>query len=458
MMIILFLDVNVLLHYQQFRNVNWLAICQGDGTFQVEVRLARTVMDTLDRFKYSHDSKKLRHRSNDILKAIDDTIEHHDGVLREGLRLALDDEGPVLSIYGEFNLNHQSDDDNLIANVLHYSKAHPSHQVHLVTGDVGLRHRASARHMSVLRMPSELRLQDEPDSRDRQIHELKVLLEKQALRAPDLKLAITGSRDWAEVNLPPYAAPTESETQRKLAEIRAAFPMRDKNQLPDSIRRHAGLFQQNDIDPAKVTVPQLISASIAEIYKTFSAIDHMKILDFYRNYEAFLAAEVQYSSQMARTIQLGLILENRGTCPAEDIDMRIKFPLGMQIVFKEGLPQKPVPPQPPTWAASILPSPRTAAAQIASGITLDVKKAIDGSILEANISRIKHLFVVTLPPVFVIFDGEENVKSFKVNYSLYASNVPHSVTGELNLKVTRNAPIRGRLWRNRRRKASTIPK
>lgn len=457
MLVVLFLDANALVHYQHFRDLDWFSFCRPeDSASAIQLRLAASVVDELDRLKYSHPVKKLRHRINELLKAIDQAVDGQSGFINEKTSLHLESVDAALTIYQQYSLSKESCDDRLIASVLEYSSRQPESQVFLITNDIGLKQKAQLRNLEVVRMPDSLRLQDEPDARDREIHELKLLLERQALKSPDLKLAFPGSQSWATVNLLKREL-TSCQIDQQLEAIKKAFPKQDESRLPEALGKYAHLAENPDHEEwKKLNFGGMLSVLASVFYKNGLSISNVKLDAFYIDYEAYLAADASYLEEISRTLQLPLMLENTGTCPGEDIDIQIKFPPGMRVVSKELLPGRPAPPSAPNQPSAIQPVKTIAAAQITSGIKLSFKRLQDGTLVEANIGRIKHLTTEALPRIYVIFDAESSIRSFQIDYSLHASNVPHKIPGHLDLKVTRSTPpTRSRRYRRRRRLTKT---
>jgi hypothetical protein len=452
MIIAFFIDANVLLHYKHFKEVNWLSFSSDKSVTEIQIRLASSVVDELDHLKYAHPSKKMRHRVADILSCIDESLEQRDGMIQENVSLCFDSGELDSNTYTKFALSKESGDDRLLASILSHSKENCEIIPHLITNDIGLKHKALLRNIRVIKMPAELKLPDEPDTRDRQIHELKQMVERHTVRTPDLKLEFSNFQEWAEVKLSQAHTLTGLEIAQKMNAIRKAFPKQDESNLPDYVKKHAGLLEKPDADLKQVNVVQAIGALVSEFYKGSLAIANMKTESFYNEYELYLAAESQYLTEMARTIRLGLVLSNRGTIPADDVGIHIKFPLGLQVSPRDGLPPRPAPPVSPN-RTSVMPPEAFPPAQIANETKLSFRKVLDGTIVEGNIPRLKHLLSASLPLLYVKFDSEDTVGSFTISYILHASNVSSRVTGELNLKVSRSGRRRRRLSTQNRRKA-----
>jgi rRNA-processing protein FCF1 len=445
---VFYVDTNVFLHYRHFAEMDWFAICPDKQVERIHVRIAPAVLDDLDSLKYSHQNKKIRHRITELISRIDQIVESHNGKVGSNIFLELETAEPDLTIYQKFKLIRTSTDDRLLASVLENILSPEGSQLYLVTNDIALKHKARSRDLAVLTLPPEFKLPEEADSRDRQIAELKTLLERQGLRAPDLKLTFPDLKNWAEVRLNSNAPPSQAQVKARLGEIRNAYPKQDQDGIPHRFKQYAHVLEK--ADPNSVKLGDIIGGLAFEALKTSVTISNMKLDTFYQEYEAYLASDALYLTQLARTIHIPIVIENIGTCPADDVDVHIKFPLGMKILLKDSLPQRPTPPVAPGQAKA-LNLPPASVAQVETGSKFLLRSVFDGTVCAINISRLKHLFRITLPPLYVVFDGEETIRSFTIQFVLHASNIPHQIKGELHLNIRRQQ-TRSAL-RRRRQKA-----
>lgn len=53
--------------------------------------------------------------------------------------------------------------------------------------------------------------------------------------------------------------------------------------------------------------------------------------EFYKQYEAYIKYCSQYENIQLRTIKLNVSIVNEGTCPAENVDIRMHFPDGFEL-------------------------------------------------------------------------------------------------------------------------------
>jgi PIN domain len=447
---VFYVDTNVLLHYRHFTEVDWFTICPDKCIKQICIRLAPAVLDDLDKLKYSHPSKKIRHRITELMSRIDQIVETTAREIRSNIFLEIETAEPGSKIYQKYRLTCLSGDDRLLASILEKVPGQQEFHIYLVTNDILLKHKARSRNLAVLTLPSEFKLQEEPDSRDRQIAELKTLLERQALRAPDLKLTFPDSNDWAAVRLSSNPSASQLQIEARLLEIRKAYPKEDQSIIPDQLKQYAHVLKKEDRSSLKLL--DVLGRFALEACKTSVQVSNMKLDTFYLDYEAYLISDAQYLAELARTIQVPLMLENTGTCPADDVDINVKFPVGLRLLIREGLPQRPSPPTPPGQPKT-LNLPRASVAQVQSGSQFIFRSVSDGTVCTINISRLKHLFRTTLPSLYIVFENENAIGPFTIQYVLHASNVPHQIEGELHLNITRQQRRRKISWL--RRKAVT---
>jgi PIN domain len=142
-------DTNVLLHYQQFDQIDW---CRLIGSEAVRLIILVQVVEELDEKKYAG-RQDLRRRAGKILKALDkfldqptaDPIEVRAGVTLEILSELPD--GPGSQDY---------DQDGRILAACQTLQQATSGSVTLVTGDRAMRVRARAHGLAVYQIPDRL--------------------------------------------------------------------------------------------------------------------------------------------------------------------------------------------------------------------------------------------------------------------------------------------------------------
>ena len=142
-------DTNVLLHYQQFEQIDW---CDLIGSEAVRLIILVQVVEELDGKKYAGRSD-LRRRAGTVLKALDRFLNQATGdpiEVRAGVTLEILSELP-----GGSGSQDRDQDGRILAACRALQQA-TSRPVTLVTGDRAMRVRARAHGLAVRQIPDRL--------------------------------------------------------------------------------------------------------------------------------------------------------------------------------------------------------------------------------------------------------------------------------------------------------------
>ena len=182
-----------------------------------------------------------------------------------------------------------------------------------------------------------------------------------------------------------------------------------------------------------------------------------RLEEFYARYETYLRNLNGFNEVTSRTIQLDVVLVNRGTTPASDIDIYMHLPDGLEVL-EEVDDKVPVEPVAPLRPMSRMEESLSQIAQLTLGppaglfdrhLGLGPGNAVPRNVSGPTIRRtnsfevrvhvrdLKHNLQVTLDPLFVRFETQATAKSFSIDYSLYAANVPNPVSDKLHVIIQR---------------------
>jgi hypothetical protein len=148
-----------------------------------------------------------------------------------------------------------------------------------------------------------------------------------------------------------------------------------------------------------------------------------------------------------------LYLVNSGGAPAQNIDVHLHFPDGMDIFDTKHLPpefQTPVPPEPPR-------KPRSWSEYITESLNIGIAPAIFNRLgnynmevpnvssptiqksfsydVDYDVTRLKHGYQECLGELLIVFNVKQSVKSFHAEYIVTADNLPFKQSGRLNFVV-----------------------
>ena len=170
---------------------------------------------------------------------------------------------------------------------------------------------------------------------------------------------------------------------------------------------------------------------------------------FYEQYGAWLLANALQVNRSRRTVKMNLELANCGTAPAEDIDLFLHFPDGFALYSESDLPRPPAEPAPPEKPRGglALPMPRLPvdfgnifSPSLLAG--MGPRNVSSPSIRRTNsyevrfhVKSLKHGMVVSLDPLYAVFDSHESARSFSIEYHIVAANLPRPTDRKLHVVV-----------------------
>jgi PIN domain len=448
MLKIVFLDTNIIVHYQSFDQVDWLKITEADA---VKIIITPVNIRELNTIKDSPAHLWFRKRAQDILTKISRLIDDSLSVtLNANIELQVEHRDPLVD-FGVYHLDQRIQDDNLIASILMLRQEMPDANIVLITADDGVTLLAKARPHGIrtIRMPQELRLPEELNVDREKIKELEQKIREITAAMPRLSLAFENGDQHTTFSLArPLILPSTYEKDQKLEEIKQKYP-RSKSQ---------GDLSVGDSD---------LSTSISEISKAlqvlqgWAAADQSAITiynteldEFYVAYSEYLFHETNYENLSRRMIVLPIWILNDGTAPADDIDIHMHIPEGLQIFTEKNIPKPPNAPTPPKLKtkydlitermginvplhslshdyyrdnSSLPPQTRNVSAP-----SIRRTKSYE---VRIHVERIKHTFRSPFDPLFLLFDSFESAEPFHLDYSIVAANVPTETSGQLHIIV-----------------------
>ena len=423
-----FIDTNVFRHFAFFRDIDW---AREAGVDAVTLVLAPVVIEELDKRKWSG-TRRDKERAKRVLKAIrelgrlDTPVELRNGVFL----LALDAE-PDDAFLARHRLQRQAQDDRLLASALAFKDAAPTGaRVVICTADTGLTLKAPTRQMEAVAPAEKLELPDEPDDTERALETTRRELAAIRSAAPDLRVRFEDG-PFLEATIGLVNALDRATVRRILGGFRTAHPI--VLGTPDVIEMPGGgVFKM----PNFAGVPGFLTREDADAQnKTIDLI--------YTSHEAYLASWDAIVNGFRRCIELGIVLDNQGAAPADDVDIRLWT--DAKGIWREELPDVKGPP--------VVPRPRSpyelldhrALMPNVDFPNMRLRDApIDGPNLSEDgrgeahysVKRVKHHVPCVLPKVYFQFDSDADVASFTIHYRLVAANIHRPREGELGVKIS----------------------
>lgn len=433
--ITLFLDTNSLLHYPPIRSVKWSAVANSN---KVRLLLCLQVIHELDEKK---DDSRLGNRAKRVIKEV-----------RE-LRQADAESGFTLEVFNyevksaDFpeSLSIDSKDDRIVLSALKYSEQHPSERIAVYTEDMGMMLRCEANGVEVVEPDAGQRLESPQDELEKKYRTAITELNELKKRLPKLRLCVT------EVNGDPHSGGAFSckmldnwspiDVEARLKEHKRRFP---KMQPPAT--------GSDSMIPGNL-LGYGVSKSDTDKYNT-------QLENYFLNYQFYLQRLNTWGSNDARSFNFDLWLKNEGSCPADDIDVSLHFPVVVRWladVNSESAgslvqPQSPTPPEKPKpelfshslrdfTMPQITPIPQQFERMLSERESdkIEVLRCQDAShLIQAKIKRVKHGQARRFGRFTGVLANWDDVRPFQAEWSISASELPDTQRGQIPILLRKS--------------------
>jgi len=444
----LFIDTNILLHYQSFDEIDWLRILNVE---QVEIRLPSIVIQELDKHKYSS-SSKLRDKATKVIRKLHKLADSGLKIqLKTNIDICFEVNSKVADLTAP-NLDPNSQDDRLLSSILSFRDENPDLPVILVAADLGLRLKAKYHHIEAICLPDDLKLPSELDQSEKRIKELEQEVLELKRRTPDLKLYFSGGSGRLNCEIKKLFPPNVNLKvilQKCIDQLKQEHP-----KIPEI---ESGNQATNFRNITNMTIGQMYGSDTPEILPSEISTYNKNLDKFYTDYEHYLKQYFHWLELRYRSVLLEISIFNVGTCPAEDIDIFMHFPDGFILRKLANFPEKPKELEPPSQ-----PVPRTrkdrlslmtpslgisALPQIAPFLNSqprvqpnvsspDIRRSNSYDV-ELHVRKLKQNISESFYPMIITFDSFEHASSFQIDYQIVAENIPKSITGALHVIVER---------------------
>lgn len=424
-----FLDTNSFLHYVGIDQIDWLSVLSAE---KLVILVAPVVVRELDIQKDTNPVSKLRKRAASALRRLDEFAGGEvPAYILESVELEFLSHEPSI----DFTYNKLSpavQDDQLLASVIEFRGSHSADDIVLVTSDVGIKIKARQHQVRTFTLPDGYKLPEETDPLEKRNKELEDQIRSYKNAAPDLCLAFGDGLEYTHFRVLPPTPLSPDEITRKVKE--------ERMKRPHLVRRSTA--------PSGVALDLCIGVTQQQAQEYNSRLDA-----YYTRFGQYLREKEVFDGVRGRTIALNLKIENRGSSPAEDIDVFLHFPDGFDLLEESQLPKPPKPPDPPRvpqtpileamaglsmTAASILRPPLlsqfpiTPVASNVSGPYVKRSKSYD---VDFHVRRLKHKMAEAFDTLYVLFPSFEEAISFRIDYRINAGNLPEESLGGLHVIV-----------------------
>lgn len=456
-----FLDTDFFLHYVQPQDADWCKFLSSD---RVTLLVSSMVTDQLDKHKDQHPVRGLRKRAKSSLSRINEFFKNDmTAQLRDGVIVEFRAKSPLVD-YASLGLDRESQDDRILADILSFAQENPTADLLLITTDMGFQIKARSHAVRVVEPPQDWRLPEVADPLEEENRALKKEVEQLRYRIPKLTLCFKGGSTHATIALKPKIETDAKEVMAKIEEFRAAYPsLKFPLQREERVQTNKK-FSLKDLEGKKSVIRFILPADEAfieiqgrerRVQKDALEKYNARINEFYESVEKYIHEIVKYENRRRLQLKIELEIANEGSCPAEDVELYLKFPLEFHLAEEEWRnpsPKRPEPPDPPeviTAADSMARAyqesighlsvlPRLTlppVAPIRDRRAPSIKQNADHYEVAFSIGKLKHGRKKILRPLYILFFSEEGVRHIRFTYIIHADNLVATPSGNLSIRI-----------------------
>jgi PIN domain len=406
---IAFPDTNILMEFRPLREIPWrklLDVPKGE----VLLVIAQQVTGELNQHKGGSD-KRRRDRAKRATKDLEqfETSGHVPGF--EGLRVVFGQQPPAQAFLTGNHLVADEGDDRILGSMLLMRQSNPNDQIILVSDDINHRQRAKGYGFDARGIPDEFRLPAEADPRDAKIKEQDARIRELTDVVPILELVFDNRLREAIVPRPVFTNPSEIASLY-IKEMNAAQSALSARYAPSSDwMAQLGVYQREEF-------PRWANKQAVE------------------------------ESRLARTVQLGLRLKNKGKSNAKSAVVDVTVPSVLEHVnlpiWFVPLPRVPHPhvefdPDREYYGAGLVPKlmkAPTGRIEPRRGDDVEGPVLIGDHTLRYTYSHeLAHRSDCSLGDLFLTFDpAEKPGQAFELPYKAHADGTP-TYEGRLLVKL-----------------------
>lgn len=457
-----FLDTMIYLEYKPFEEIDWHDALGIDRGIPIEIVLAGVTLQEIDNHK--NKTPRLRDRARRVSSQLVAALSNGGSELRAQTRIVGALRPPAVD-YDRLGLDRMHPDDRLVAAVFAYQAAHAGRRVVLVTEDGYPRLQAQTLGIETRTLSDDLKLPAVDDPLEKENRELKRRVQLLTAQQPRLSLALKTGGGTLRCVISDVPLLTQNEIDAAMQRIAEQIPP------VEALRPSVEFGDGSPENPVNIDKLAAASRDLAgetarlsdEFYQRLFVPEQEYVryeeeraayLDDYREY---LQRNRQIARGRARRIVLMLRLQNDGTIPAVDVDVRLHVPDGVEPSDSDEYaddPEMPAPPTPPRRRSAmgllgasmdyysrplhrpLLPDLSRVGRIVPDNVApLRIKKSNSFDV-STKVQRIKHGSGVDIPTVYLHIPEGSPVRPIQIDYALHAGNVPEIIRGKLNIVLT----------------------
>jgi len=399
-----FLDTSVLMEFRRPDEIPWRDLVGGDDVVLV---VAPKVQNEIDNHKRS-DSRRKRKRAEGLVRWFRE-IKGRPSIA-VGVSLQFLTVEP--RAFDAHDLDPNVADDRLLASVLAYPASGGEAAARIATGDFGMELKAGARRVLVIVVPDDYRLEPEEDAEVVELRRERDELRRRAGRVPELLVSFPDELAHLKIVLAP--AP-------QLAPLEVDMIL--------------------DQERTKLTEFREVVATVRGSHEAYateaSADDSSRVAKQLGDLRAHLEAASERRQVESRSFQVVLMLANKGTAPAKNIDVYFKLPEWVHLREEPIFPEVPERPKVDDWLTQSMFAIglRTHAFPAIAPI---VALQLDGFFAEDaprwHILRLRHGEVEEMK-LWLQLDPDHEVESFAISLEIHSDDLIKPATVKLHFVI-----------------------
>ena len=435
-MLYCFLDTNIFIEFKNIAEIDWLTELSCSNVCLV---VTSVVVRELDAMKSDYNNKRRRNRAIAARRYLAQIDVKSTNAVKHGVTVQYLHKRPSPTVFENFELSANSNDDILLASALQYMEEHSNLDVMLLTDDLDLQFKARVHDLPEQSLSDESRLKEKADRNEKEIARLSARNRTLESSQPDLKLGFLSSdgaiakyykadADFSENLIASHAIEEEKERQRAELEY-----------MPEEPRRE----QQRNVFLSKLAAMSATQSAIREYYEHLDS--------YFDELGKYLYEDSLYKLFPDLAIQIPLVIDNSGSAPANGVEIVVTL-IGCREILTEA-PEKPLyKPEPPAQ-----PKPRSALSSFSdfspflhnpylSMPDIDFGRRPEGWTIEkagGHRYRCDHYFELvmhhrrrSLDEIFLIIDRPKSFPcALAMEYEVIAQNLIDKVSGELTIIV-----------------------
>jgi predicted nucleic acid-binding protein len=429
----IFLDTNIFIHFKQFDQIAWDKIVNDD----YKIIIAPIVLDELDKHK-TNSNKKIAKRVKNILPKIEEEQNKTDKKVIILFNI------PKEEIFNEYQLSKNQQDHCLLASIIEFGKTNKIEDILLISHDTGPRLRAKNIGINAVDLEEKYLLQEEDSDEEKELKKLRKENSELKNNLPDVILTFDNKEAHKAFDIIPLNKSEDIYCFELLQPIKKEYSPFVLEEIT-----HKNYFDHalNDLIASQRRIMEAIkpSATLEQKQKY-----NNKLESFYLEYENIFKEKYKWDTILSNAVRLDFDVINKGTAPAEDIDIFLSFPNMVKLLFFENFPkyEKPKSPYKPKYAHDIDMS-GSVFSPLNSLPPKEYIRVMDKSCIENTVKygkvdnssevhykcteSLKHNLKFSLAPIWAI-----SKESFQIDYKILIANYPKPVEGTLNIIINGN--------------------